>query len=59
MDMPASFSGEIYIPSSFASEIFNCYANEISKTNYSVIVNDTVVEKSQQLLSELLEKGGY
>ncbi len=59
MDNPAGFSGELYVPSSFAEEEFDCYIYDISGTNYSVLVNDNVAQKSQQLLSELLEKGGY
>jgi hypothetical protein len=59
MDVPSAFSGDVYIPSSFAEEIFGCYVQDISGTSYSVLVNDKVIEKSQQLLSELLEKGGY
>jgi hypothetical protein len=59
MNAPASFSGDVYIPSSFVEENFGCSVSDISGTSYSVLVNDKVVEKSQQLLSELLEKGGY
>jgi hypothetical protein len=59
MDNPAGFSGELYVPSSFAEEEFDCYIYDISGTNYSVLVNDNVAQKSQQLLSELLGKGGY
>jgi hypothetical protein len=59
MDVPAAFLGDVYIPSSFAEKIFGCNVQDISGTSYSVLVNDKVVENSQQLLSELLEKGGY
>ena len=59
MNATAGFMGELYIPGSFVEETFNCYIYDISGTNYSVLVNDKVVEKSQEILSELLEKGGY
>lgn len=59
MDNPAVFSGGVYIPGSFVKETFDCDIYDIFGTSYSVFVNDTVVKKSQEILSELLEKGGY
>ncbi|MDE7323238.1 MAG: hypothetical protein K2N73_11070 [Lachnospiraceae bacterium] len=59
MDSPAGFSGGIYIPGSFVENTFACYSYEIYGTNYSVLVNDKAADKSQELLLELLEKGGF
>ena len=59
MDSPAGFAGQLFIPGSFIESRFGCYIYDISGTEYSVLVNDKVVEKSQEILSGLLEKGGY
>lgn len=59
MDSPAGFAGQLFIPGSFIESQFGCYIYDISGTEYSVLVNDKVVEKSQEILSGLLEKGGY
>jgi hypothetical protein len=59
MDSSAAFSGDVYIPSKFAADTFGCNVTEIYGTGYSVLASDSVIEKSQQLLSDLLEKGGY
>lgn len=59
MDSPAGFAGQLFIPGSFAESRFGCYIYDISGTEYSVLVNDKVVEKSREILSVLLEKGGY
>ncbi len=53
MDKPAGFSGQLMIPGSFVQKQFDCYVYGISGTDYSVLVNDKVVEKSQDILSEL------
>lgn len=59
MESPAGFSGVLYVPQSFIEEQFDCHIYDISGTEYSVLVNDRVVERSQEILSELLEEGGY
>lgn len=59
MERPAGFAGQLYIPGSFVQGQFGSYICDISGTEYSVLVNDKVVEKSQEILMELLEKGGY
>ncbi len=59
MDKTADFSEQLFIPGSFVQKQFDCVVYDISGTNYSVLVNDKVIEKSQDILSELLEKGGY
>lgn len=59
MERPAGFSGQLYIPDSFVQDQFGCYIRDISGTEYSVLVNDKVVERSQEILMELLGKGGY
>lgn len=53
MDKPAVFSKWLLIPGSFVQKQFDCYVYDISGTDYSVLVNDKVVEKSQDILSEL------
>ena len=58
MDSQAVFYGQLYIPASYISQQFGCQVIDISGTDYSVLVNDKVVEKSQELSSKLLEKGG-
>lgn len=58
MDVQAAFQGRIYLPDSYISKNFGCQVSDISGTDYSVLVNDTVIEKSQELSSKLLEKGG-
>lgn len=59
MDSPAGFSSVLYVPQSFIEEQFDCHICDISGTEYSVLVNDSVVGRSQEILSELLERGGY
>lgn len=59
MDQPAGFSDQLFIPGSFVQKQFDSYVYSISGTNYSVLVNNKVIEKSQDILSELLEKGGF
>lgn len=54
MDRPAVFSRELLIPGSFVQKQFDCYVHDISGTEYSVLVNDRVVERSQGILSELV-----
>lgn len=53
MDKPAGFSRRLMIPGSFVQKQFDCYVYDISGTDYSVLVNDKVVERSQDILSEL------
>lgn len=59
MESLAGFSGGIYIPASFVETCFACRLYEISGTSYSVLVNDKAEEKSQEILSTLMEKGGF
>ena len=59
MEKPAGFSKQLFIPGSFVQKQFGCFVYDISGTNCSVLVDDKVVEKSQDIFSELLEKGGY
>lgn len=59
MDSPAGFSGGIYIPEAFVENCFACRLYEISGTGYSILVNDMTEEKSQEIFSELMEKGGF
>lgn len=59
MDRAADFSEQLFIPGSFVQKQFGCSVREISGTDCSVIVDDKVIERSQDILSELLEKGGY
>ena len=54
MERPAVFAGQLLIPDSFVQKQFDCYVYDISGTGYSVLVNDKVVERSQEILSELL-----
>lgn len=58
MDKAADFSEQLYIPGSFVQKQFGCSVREISGTDCSVLVDDKVIERSQEILSELLEKGG-
>lgn len=53
MDKPSGFSRRLMIPGSFVQKQFDCYVYDISGTDYSVLVNDKVVERSQDILSEL------
>lgn len=53
MEKPAGFSRRLMIPGSFVQKQFDCYVYDISGTDYSVLVNDKVVERSQDILSEL------
>lgn len=55
MDKPAFFSGQLFISGSFVQQQFGCYVRDIAGTDYSVLVNDKVVERSQDILSELSE----
>jgi len=55
MDVPAGFSGVIYIPETFVTAHFGCSIYEIPGTEYAVLVDDSVVEKAQDILSDLLE----
>lgn len=55
MDQPAGFSKQLLIPGSFVQKQFDYSVYDISGTNYSVLVNDRVVERSQDILSELSE----
>lgn len=57
MDKPAGFSRQLLIPGSFVQRQFGCYVYDISGTDYSVLVDDKVVERSQDILSEL--SGGF
>lgn len=57
MDKPAGFSRQLLIPCSFVQKQFGCYVYDISGTDYSVLVNDKVVERSQDILFEL--SGGF
>jgi len=63
MKRPAEFFGVLYLPDSFVQEQFDCYCFEISGTDYTVLVNDDAVEKSQEILLELRQirsrEGGY
>lgn len=59
MDKAADFSEQLFIPGSFVQKQFSYSVCEISGTDCSVLVNDRVIERSQEILSELLEKGGY
>lgn len=59
MDSPAGFSSILYVPQSFVEEQFDCHIYDISGTEYAVLVKDSVVERSQEILLELLEEGGY
>lgn len=59
MDKAADFSEQLFIPGSFVQKQFGYSVFDISGTDCSVLVNDKVIEKSQDILSELLEKGGY
>lgn len=53
MEKQAVFSKQLLIPGSFVQKQFDCYVYDISGTDYSVLVNDKVVAKSQDILSEL------
>lgn len=53
MEKQAVFSKQLLIPSSFVQKQFDCYVYDISGTDYSVLVNDKVVAKSHDILSEL------
>lgn len=59
MDKAADFSEQLYIPGSFVQKQFGYSVCDISGTDCSVLVNDKVIGRSQEILSELLEKGGY
>lgn len=59
MESLAGFSGGIHIPASFVETCFACRLYEIPGTSYSVLVNDEAEEKSQEILSALMEKGGF
>lgn len=58
MDRAADFSEQLFIPGSFVQKQFGYSVREISGTDCSVLVDDKVIERSQEILSELLEKGG-
>lgn len=53
MEKQAVFSKQLLIPGSFVQKQFDCYVYDISGTDYSVLVNDKVVAKSHDILSEL------
>lgn len=55
MEQPAVFSRQLLIPGSFVQKQFGCHVYGISGTDYSVLVNDRVVDRSQDILSELLK----
>lgn len=59
MDKAAYFSEQLFIPGSFVQKQFGFSVCDISGTDCSVLVDDKVIERSQDILSELLEKGGY
>lgn len=59
MEHPAGFSGGLYIPVSFVRESFGCSVKDITGTDYAVLANDEVAEKSQEILDALLEQGEY
>lgn len=59
MDKAAEFSEQLFIPGSFVQKQFGFRVCNISGTDCSVLVDDKVIERSQDILSELLEKGGY
>lgn len=59
MDKAADFSEQLFIPGSFVQKQFGYSVCDISGTDCSVLVNDKVIGRSQEILSELLEKGGY
>jgi hypothetical protein len=58
MDEETQFSGTVYIPNSYVSSHFDCEIYSISDTGYSVLANDSTMEKSEELLEALLQKGG-
>lgn len=59
METPAGFSGEIYVPAAFVESCFGCSIQEISGTGYTVFADASVMERAQEMLSDLLEEGGY
>ena len=59
MDKAADFSKQLFIPGSFVQKQFGYCVHSISGTDCSVLADDKVVERSQDILSELREKGGY
>lgn len=59
MDNEAQFFGKlVYIEESYLQNTFGAYIVDILGTEHSVLVNDKVIERSKELSSELLEKGG-
>ena len=59
MKQEAQFFGKtVYIEDSYLKSSFGIRIADISGTDFSALVNDKVIERSQELSSELLEKGG-
>ena len=52
------FEKTVYIEDSYLQSRFGIRIVDISGTDFSALVNDKVIERSQELSSELLEKGG-
>lgn len=58
MKAAAEFDGVVYIPEDYLKSEFELTVVNIAGTDYSVLVNDKEVTRSQKLLSALLEEGG-
>lgn len=58
MEVNAGFRGTVLLPASYLSSHFDCDVSAISGTDYSVLVNDKVMELYDELVLALSEKGG-
>lgn len=58
MEAAAEFDGVVYIPANYLKSEFELTVVNITGTDYSVLVNDKEVTRSQELLSALSEEGG-
>lgn len=58
MEAAAEFDGVVYVPANYLKSEFGLTVVNITGTDYSVLVNDKEVTKSQELLSALSEEGG-
>ncbi len=58
MEKAAEFSEILYLPDSYLQKQFGCSVYDLYGTGYCVLVSQEIKELSEELLAQLVEKGG-